>query len=72
MQLSGNPSPSHKDLLAFARKMDVQNGGKVLERIQTVTSSAKSYLEKNQVPERIASRVVEGISRKRNELCGKS
>ena len=72
MPLSGNPSPSHKDLLAFARKMDVQNGGEILERIQTVVSSAKKYLEKNQVPERFASRVVEGISRKRNELWGKS
>jgi serine/threonine-protein kinase HipA len=71
MQLSGNPSPSHKDLLAFARKMDVQNGGEILERIQTVVSSAKKYLEKNQVPEPLASGVVEGISRKRNELWGK-
>lgn len=68
MPVSGNPSPSHKDLLAFARKMDVQNGGEILEQIQTVISSAKSYLEKNQVPERIASGVVEGIARKRNEL----
>jgi hypothetical protein len=48
--------------------MDVQNGREILERIQTVTSSAKSYLARNQVPERITSAVVEGISRKRNEL----
>lgn len=68
MPLSGNPSPSRKDLLDFARKMDVQNGGVILERIQTVLSSAKNYLEKNQVPEGVASRVVEGISRKKNEL----
>jgi serine/threonine-protein kinase HipA len=72
MPLLGNPSPSHTDLLAFARKMDVPNGGEILERIQTVVSSAKSYLNKNQVPERSTARVVEGISRKRNELCGKS
>lgn len=72
MPLLGNPSPSHTDLLAFARKMDVPNGGEILERIQTVVSSAKSYLNKNRVPERSAARVVEGISRKRNELCGKS
>ena len=71
MTVSGNSSPSHKDLLAFARKMDVQNGRDILERIQTVTSSAKSYLAKNQVPEPLASRVVEGISRKRKELWGK-
>jgi hypothetical protein len=50
--------------------MDVPNGGEILERIQTVLSSVKSYLDKNQVPDRIASRVVEGISRKRNELPG--
>jgi hypothetical protein len=72
MPISGNPSPSQEDLLAFARKMDVQNGREILEQIQTVTSSAKSYLAKNQVPVRLASRVVEGISRKRNELRGKS
>ena len=72
MPLLGNPSPSHTNLLAFARKMDVPNGGEILERIQTIAASAKKYLEKNQVPERIASRVVEGISRKRNELWGKS
>jgi predicted metal-binding protein len=51
--------------------MDVQNGGEILEQIQTVISSAKSYLAKNQVPEPLASGVVEGISRKRNELWGK-
>lgn len=71
MPLSGNPSPSHKDLVAFSRKMDVQNGREILERIQAVTASAKIYLAKNQVPERIALRVVEGISRKRDELRGK-
>jgi hypothetical protein len=72
MPLSGNPSPSHKDLLAFARKMDVQNGREILERIQTITASAKSYLAKNQVPKRFALRAVEGICRKKNELRGKS
>jgi len=72
MPVSGNPSPSQKDLLAFARKIDVQNGREILERIQTVTASAKTYLAKNQVPERIALRVVEGISRKRDELRGNS
>lgn len=61
MTVSGNPSPSHKDLLTFARKMDVQNGRDILERIQTVISSAKNYLDKNQVPEGVAKRVLEGI-----------
>ncbi len=71
--LLGNPSPPpQKDLLAFARRMDVQNGVEILERIQIVISTAESYLEKNQVPESIISPVVEGISRKRNELWGKS
>jgi hypothetical protein len=52
--------------------MDVQNGVEILERIQIVISTAESYLEKNQVPESIISPVAEGISRKRNELWGKS